>query len=147
MRKLKKLIALTMCAVVMMSSSVLAETKAFDKESFKPGQSWTTEDGQKYSIPSSFSSKWSRKVQWEFTDEGGYVINACWVTVGYDTWGTKEDYMKGVGGVATYKVHGRVMNSKGSYSSWTAWKQGGLSGKVDVKHTGSSVVYCLELGN
>lgn len=137
MRNLKKLIALTMCATMVMGSSVSAQTVTV-----KPGEKWTVEDGTKYEIPKSFSKKWSYPVQIEFKEEGGVAWNACEAIVGYDTFATNEDYIKKVGGCSwKYKVRARVKNSEGTYSSYTSWKTSLKSGKVDVEHTGSSVEY------
>lgn len=154
MRKLKKLIALTMCASMLMASSVSAATyKLVDWDEFYSGDKWTVEDGDgkgndiDYSVPNTFSKSWSRKIQWAFKEEGGVVYNACLATVGFDTWCTDEDYIKDVYGSATYSVCGAVKNSEGTWSGDTSWGNSWKkSNKTDVEHTGKKVTYWLALG-
>ena len=148
MKKLKKLIALIMCTTMLMSSTVFAATyKQLDSDRFYPGDEWTTEDDEEYSIPTSFTKKWSRSIQWEFKDEGGAVYNACLATVGYDTWWTNEDYIEDVCGSTGYYACGAVKNSEGTWSGDTSWGSSSKnSNKKDVKHTGSNVTYWLALG-
>ncbi len=154
MRKLKKIIALTMCASMLMASSVSAATyKQFDSDRFYSGDKWTVEDGDgkgndiDYSVPDTFSKAWNRRVQWVFKEEGGYVVNACLATVGFDTWCTDEDYIKDVCGTGTYYVCGAVKNSEGTWSDDTTWGSSSKkSNKEDVKHTGKKVTYWLALG-
>lgn len=152
MRKIKKMLALTMCAVMMMSSSVYAaDYKMFFWDEFEPGDSWYAEDAKgnevKYTIPDSFSSEWERKVQWIFKQDSETETNACWVTVGFDTWCFNEDYIKDVHGNATYKVCGAVRNSKGKWSPDTSWGSSlKKSNKQDIRHTGDDVTYWVALG-
>lgn len=153
MRKLKKIIALTMCASILMAGNVAAADEIIETKRLFPGDKWTVEDAdgkgndKDYDIPKDFSKKWSRSIQWVFEEEGGYVYNACLATIGFDTWCTDEDYIKSVCGTGTYDACGAVKNSKGTWSGDTSWGNSGKkSNKKDVKHTGSSVTYWLALG-
>lgn len=146
MRKLKKLIALTMCAAVMMSSSVYAETIDIT-HNYNPGDSVYTQtvDPKPLEIEDDFSDAWELKIQVKFVPDKDAPI---WMkaTIGFDTWWTDEDYVKNAGGVCSgFDCHSRIINSDGD-SDWTGWiKANKTSGKKDIKHTGKNVTYRFRL--
>lgn len=66
-------------------------------------------------------------------------------TIGYDTWCTKEDYIKNVyaqnNNGKTY--YGKVKNSKGITDVTSRASGKSKTGKADVKHTGKKVTYYI----
>lgn len=91
----------------------------------------------------SFSKKWSDTKTWKIENEDGLYVSTVY---GYDTFATKEDYVKSCKGTLGHKAY--VKNSDGT-SVNTGWYKGSTSAKgnpshkVDVKHTGVPVTYRL----
>ena len=95
-------------------------------------------------ISSGFSRAWSARTELypvDEVDDWGVMI-----TYGYDTWWTKEDYVKKVGGQpAGCEAYGYVVNSEGTWNFTNVVGDAKLTGKADVKHTGNSVYYGVKL--
>ena len=86
---------------------------------------------------SGFSKKWSKSTTVNIKASG--LSYPALITYGFDTWCTNEDYVTNVGGMPTgCKCKGTVTNSKGKSKSTSNVNAGRISGKADVKHTGTA---------
>lgn len=62
------------------------------------------------------------------------------MTVGFDTWGTDEDYVQSFGTLAG-KHYAYVLNSDNDIDETNTVNAGTSTGKADIKHTGTPVTY------
>lgn len=81
-----------------------------------------------------FSKSWTKT--WIIESD-----NCGSMTVGYDTWWTKEDYVDKFGMYSDNKHFAKVENSNGVTASTNRVGKNSVTGKADVKHTGNTVTY------
>lgn len=87
-------------------------------------------------INSGFNRGWSKTETVVFKISGSDF--PAMMTYGYSTFGGKKDYIKRVGGMPQgCSCYGQVRNSKKVYKNTNKVKNGQLSTKADVKHTGT----------
>lgn len=90
----------------------------------------------------SFTKAWSKVVDMDFNVSGVLISpSSVTLTIGYDTWWVKEDYVTKCFAPTGWDHFARVMNSNGDYEDTKVLKGGYNTGKADVKHTGSTVTY------
>lgn len=123
----------TLAAATILATSMGAQQVSAD---------WFTSETTASALGKSFSKKWDKDMTFEFDCDGLTLTSQeVTVTVGYDTWWTKEDYVNDCYAPTGWSHYAYVVNSDNEVAYTKTAKGGCNTNKADVKHTGNSVTY------
>ncbi len=94
-------------------------------------------------------SKWSEQQapEWAMYVNGMRIEVGSYITIGYDTWCTNEDYVKNVGGSPSgVYAQGRIYNSNGYEYTEKVYGSKVGGGKAEIKHTTKNLCYGVIVG-
>lgn len=144
---MKKFLASFLCVVLLCTSFALPVMAATtQKVTAEQGRSGVARKEYWYTITKSnaFSKAWKKDTQVTLNVSG--MSYPAKIIYGYDTFVVKEDFINKVGGFPTgCKCKGEVINGNGSNAFTSEASAGKLTGKADIKHSGTTASYRVRM--